>query len=574
MKVTLRGLGLPVEAFAPAKAFLREDSLWRLRTHYGPALAARTLAPSGLALDVGAGFGAFALPFARTFPGWRVLAFEPDPECFADLVRNAPDNVLPLPIAVGGSDDAPEDPEAVRACLLRGEDPTALLPRRTFYRHATDHGYMQREPLEGGLALDCPVLAADLLDVLQPNLLKLIAPQTDALILQALAHVPLDHILGESWNPLRWADACHPSLPGRRETWVPLAGPGLTGLRHVPEPSDYRPGLDVIVPMLNAQEMIIECVGGVLWGADDDTRVTVIDRGSTDQSCACIDYAFAHDPRVRLLRHDGPTLASTRNWGRLHSDRSHIAFVDPSDLPGRLLFARAFELAMQTGAEIVQAPCHLATPHETGFHETPDDQSGHDLSPEAHRHAFLEMTCHLARPTGLPALAPRIGRRVYRRDVLDRRGIWFPEHLAAHDDLAFQLMTLHQVLDLPVLEGTSYGIRARPAPPPEADVQVLEALRLALLRGLDEGWPDLADLWSCMARTITQVAGRLPPERKPGFVTAAAELWALAARALPAPGAPPVIAPRVAELEARLADLPPSAACLHLQASGTWLRAR
>ena len=53
-----------------------------------------------------------------------------------------------------------------------------------------------------------------------------------------------------------------------------------------------------------------------------------------------------------------PGCASARNYGRMMSDASHIAFVDADDLPDAGLFPGLLELARQTGldhAETFQA---------------------------------------------------------------------------------------------------------------------------------------------------------------------------------------------------------------------------
>jgi FkbM family methyltransferase len=56
-------------------------------------------------VDVGGGFGDFAILAARRFPSARVLTFEPDPESFARLTRNvaanATANVTAHQLAIG-----------------------------------------------------------------------------------------------------------------------------------------------------------------------------------------------------------------------------------------------------------------------------------------------------------------------------------------------------------------------------------------------------------------------------------------------------------------------------------------
>ena len=62
--LTVRAFGQNVTLRVTADEYLRDDSYWRLRSIYEPALAAQTMAPTGTALDIGAGYGCFTIPFA------------------------------------------------------------------------------------------------------------------------------------------------------------------------------------------------------------------------------------------------------------------------------------------------------------------------------------------------------------------------------------------------------------------------------------------------------------------------------------------------------------------------------
>ena len=154
--IELCAFGQSLSVFAPKIEFLRADSLWRLRHIYQPALATQTLATQGVAVDIGAGFGTFALPFAMAYPGWRVFCFEPDPVAFAFLQRNIHDLSLPqitaLPFAVVHQEDAPQNSKAVRAALRQvalgqgaGVDRLgALLPLACHSKSMINQGYLER----------------------------------------------------------------------------------------------------------------------------------------------------------------------------------------------------------------------------------------------------------------------------------------------------------------------------------------------------------------------------------------------------------------------------------------------
>lgn len=75
--------------------YLRHPRLWRLRRHgIGLDTYLRLSRPFflqqdfGVVLDIGAHVGHFALSARAAFPGARIVAFEPLPDCFAELQRH------------------------------------------------------------------------------------------------------------------------------------------------------------------------------------------------------------------------------------------------------------------------------------------------------------------------------------------------------------------------------------------------------------------------------------------------------------------------------------------------------
>ena len=113
----------------------------------------------------------------------------------------------------------------------------------------------------------------------------------------------------------------------------------------------------------------------------------------------------------------------------------------------------------------------------------------------ARRHPTLATRTCLLVPTWLLIQGqPSIWRRVYRRDFLDNRNIWFPEHIRAFDDQIFQLLTLQHVPDVPMLDGVHYLYRQHPAQDikqgDERHFYSLEMFRLVFKRGISEGWND------------------------------------------------------------------------------------
>lgn len=550
---SFRCLGQKVTLAVTADPHLRDDSLWRAQAIYEPALASQTLAQSGVALDIGAGYGAFAIPFALANPGWTLWAFEPEPEAFAALTQNVKTQGLTNVLAVNAAVTGPiEGFPTVRASTalsglaaqVAGADAArdaalaklmALLPPRAFRRHVDMRNVIEASPATGPdfEAASFPSLPAQALLALQPNLLKLLAPHAEVAILEALTEAPLHHILGESWTHVP-ASLVHGATQGQRQTWLPRAGDPLLRLRRGADLCGHRPGLDIVVALYNNRAFVTDCVDSLLADADPDIRILVVDDGSTDGSGDLVASRYAGNDRVVLLTKENGGCASARNFGRMHSDASHIAFVDADDLAGPGLFSGLLDLARHTGAEVVQGGFETFEMPAEGKPLTrrPSYESEHPEIIHAFRHDMGAQSCHLVPSWLLIQGQPSIWRRVYRRDFLDNRAIWFPEHIRAFDDQIFQLLTLQHVANVPMLDGVHYLYRQHPGQDirqgDERHFYSLEMFRMALKRGMTEGWGDFRPMLASFVNTVNWSWAKLRPDLRPAFEQGAAELWVAA----------------------------------------------
>ena len=536
--IDLRAFGQSLSVFAPKIDFLRADSLWRLRHIYQPALATQTLATQGVAVDIGAGFGAFALPFAMAYPGWRVFCFEPDPVAFAFLQRNIRDLSLPqitaLPFAVGHQEDAPQNPKAVRAALWQvasgqgdGIDALrALLPVATHSKSKINLGYLERgQNMTAEFdTVQVPTLAAAMLDVLSPRLLKIVAPKVEAKILFDLSHSRIDHVIGESWGHIKSA-LIHASSVGKRQTWMPRAGQAKLALRRPLDTRGRLSRLDVILALSAAADTDYSCVASILSDPSDEIRVLAVADGSSNQE-ATLNSIARNDPRLRFCKMPSHGKCAAWNFGRLQSTATHLAFVDCESFPTKGFFSSLLDLARQTGAEVVQGPYQLLdcdTSGQTAIINQPTSPKGNAAAME--RCQFADMTYRQLENCSLMKQAPSIWRRVYRRDFLDNRAIWFPEHLEANGEFTFQILTLNHSPDVPELNGIMFGKLVSVIPAQDQALWALESFRLLIKHGSAEGWNDFTPVFQAFASQVNACAASLHPQERREFIGSATALW-------------------------------------------------
>jgi hypothetical protein len=543
-RIEVRAFGQSLSILAPQIDFLREDSLWRLHRICQPALATQTLAAEGVALDIGAGFGAFALPFAVAYPGWRVVCFEPDPLAFAYLQTNIRELALPqitaLPFAVGYQKaDAPQDPTAVRtvlksAVLGQGEEIERLRPLLPLALHSKSKiniGYLER-----GCNLTAefdhaqvPTIAAALLDCLAPRLIKLIAPKVEAEILADLSGSKIDHVIGESWGPIG-SGVIHPPSAGLRQTWMPRAGQDEIALRKDADPHEKPSRLDIVFA-LSEGGADLATIEALLGDPSRDIRVLAVGNGSADQAVAVKPFAQS-DPRLLFLTASNPGQSAAWNFGRLHSTATHLAFVNSCSLPQKGFFSSLFDLARQTGAEVVQGP-HLFIDREAIGPSLMAEKAKVILGFE-----FADTTYHRLSPAVLLSNAPSIWRRVYRRDFLDHRKIWFPEDLKPSGDYVFQALSLHGIPNVPELQGRRLCQKAVAISAHEQSDCVLGSFAIILKHACDQGWNDFGPILQWFSAQVHASVMALNPQQQSEFIQSAAALWADAYKLIWAAGLP------------------------------------
>ena len=541
-EMTLSALfGQSLELKSASDEFTINDSNWRTKAIYEPFLSAHPLPKSGVAIDVGAAYGGFAIPFALAYPSWTIWCFEPDDKAFAALIANISDhklkNVIPVNAAVGGEGGKPS------AALLRalkakdGEKVKSALAKGPFFQHREKRGYVEAHtPPEFHEEFDqiaFPAFPPEALNELGATLLKITAPGSETEILTAVRDSSVDFMMGELWKHVP-SYLTYRTDGSARDVYLPLAGTTLK-LWQSRDFETARPGLDVVVAMYNTSDYIQECVDSIINNSAEDVRAIVVDDGSTDGCGDLVEKLYAGNPRVRLLRKPNGGCASARNYGRLHSNATHITFVDADDVADPDLYPVLLEIARYSGCEVAQggfAFLHTDAPEDQRLVPSYEDGAYSHFE----RQHFGDVPFFVVPNNVLMIGQPTIWRRVYRRDFLDNKKIWFPEHIRAFDDQIFQMLTLLYASDVYCTDKVKYQYRQHPGQDikqgDERFFYSLEMFRMMLKRGLSEGWSDFDPVLQSYVNTVNWIYGGLRPDLKPIFIKGAAELWVYMQKAL------------------------------------------
>lgn len=286
---------------------------------------------------------------------------------------------------------------------------------------------------------------------------------------------------------------------------------------------DRRKGLDVTIAAYNAKEYLITCAESLLCQGRDDIRVIIVDDGSTDGSGEAAAEYFAKDARVRVERKANGGCASARNYGRLVSDATHIAFVDADDFVTPNFFADLYDLAVYTGCEMTQAGFDFYDEsREVPYYASYEEEVFKDIP----RSSFKGMDLIHLHAADIIKGQPTIWRKVYRRDFLDFKGIYFPENVRAYDDYIFQMLTLTEARDVYMLPQHLYHYRQHPAQDikqgDERHFNMFFMFRMLLRRAVQEGWGNFRPYGESITDCIGWSSSILRPELVESFLRASA----------------------------------------------------
>ncbi|MGN0565343.1 MAG: glycosyltransferase family 2 protein [Candidatus Limousia pullorum] len=109
--------------------------------------------------------------------------------------------------------------------------------------------------------------------------------------------------------------------------------PALDIFLHYPlrESDTNQPKVSVIIPIYNAEEFIVECIGSVVNQTLREIEIICVDDGSTDNSTALLQEKFGKDPRIKIINKKNGGLSSARNAGVRVATGEYIYFLDSDD---------------------------------------------------------------------------------------------------------------------------------------------------------------------------------------------------------------------------------------------------
>ncbi len=194
--------------------------------------------------------------------------------------------------------------------------------------------------------------------------------------------------------------------------------------------------LSIIVPVYNmsAGGKLQFCLDSLLAQTIDDYEIICVDDASTDNSFEILkDYERNNPGKVKaILSPENRRQGGARNLGMKHAKSEWIGFFDSDDFADPTMYEKLLKKAEQTGADVVG--CQYQITHEQSMKpgrlvvNNTKEQTG-VLNEEKYR--LLMKGC------GSMVI------KIYKREVIEKNNLHFPEYVFYEDNCAGPVWMLH-----------------------------------------------------------------------------------------------------------------------------------
>ncbi|WP_458453966.1 glycosyltransferase family 2 protein [Methanobrevibacter sp.] len=185
---------------------------------------------------------------------------------------------------------------------------------------------------------------------------------------------------------------------------------------------DNQPLISVIVPSLNSQDYIQECLESILNQTLKEIEILSIDAGSTDKTCDIINQLASKDSRIKIYSSNKKSYGYQMNIGLNNANGVYIAIVESDDFIDKNMLQKLYELAKNYDADISKSTFYHYYDYES-YHELKIDHAKKTIDVEDSFKVIEE-------PIFLDG-HPSIWAAIYKNDFLKANNISFMEENGA-----------------------------------------------------------------------------------------------------------------------------------------------
>lgn len=197
-----------------------------------------------------------------------------------------------------------------------------------------------------------------------------------------------------------------------------------------------EPLITVIMPSLNVEKYIIECLESVISQSFESLEILCVDAGSTDGTLEVLQAYAERDCRVSVVQSDVKSYGAQVNLGMSMAKGKYTAVIETDDFIDRYMFEKLYHIAEKNDLDFAKADfkgfrilCNGQRIYDEGRVWSNDDLYGKVVS--------------VADFPGLYLRDVNIWKGIYRTDFLRRNNLTLNETAgAAFQDIGFEHLFL------------------------------------------------------------------------------------------------------------------------------------
>ena len=184
-----------------------------------------------------------------------------------------------------------------------------------------------------------------------------------------------------------------------------------------------KPFISVLIPSLNSQDYIKQCVESVIGQTLEDIEILCIDAGSDDKTLEILNQLAAEDSRITIFNSDKRSYGYQMNIGLDNSNGEYIAIVESDDFIEKNMLADLYDLARQYDADIVKSTFYH-------FYDSPDREKAKKINESKKSIKNTDAFTMLEQPLIING-HPSIWAGIYKNSFLKENNIRFIEEKGA-----------------------------------------------------------------------------------------------------------------------------------------------
>lgn len=205
--------------------------------------------------------------------------------------------------------------------------------------------------------------------------------------------------------------------------------------------------LSIIVPVYNVEKYLAGCLDSLLAQTLKDIEIICVDDGSTDNSPEILKQYAQKDERIRIVTKENGGLSSARNAGLDVTTTEFITFIDSDDY----VSSNTYELALSKMTDDIDL-VHFGI--QSIGTQDPQKQKNDDDYYRIKFEGKTEITTDLMLAVDVSSC-----NKIFRKSILDKYNIRFPNGLKHEDAYFFNAYTLNAKYCFYIKDKLYYYIR-------------------------------------------------------------------------------------------------------------------